>query len=179
MTKSNDLLLAAEQFEALIKNAKKGASKKSVSRKELEKELIRSKKDYQDHKSKHDAAKSQLDKLQNDMNSAADHMNNARKTVLKNHNVLKNMDLSNTDLVQFQNNSDDVLYILDKKPFTATFDMSGNCTLVPYKKIKKIKEEPKEDAEEEEKESEEEESDEDDSDDDECDVNDNYDFLVD
>lgn len=152
-----NLLDLAEHFETLTKNA--GGS---LSRKDIAKQLEKSKKEYQLHKARHDDSKAKMDALQADVSDANDKSTSARKDVLKYHDILKNMDLSGADEVKHFD--DDVAYIRDKKMYLVTVDADGNCKLTDYEKpAKKSKKEEK--AEKKEK------------DEDKDDVNDAYDYL--
>lgn len=121
-----NILSIAEQFEQMTKTAG------SMSRKDILKELEKAKKEYGKHKERHDSSHAQAANLQRDVADAKDKMLSTRKTVLRNHDLLRNMDLAGVDEVKFH--GDDVAYIKDRKPFSAKFDAEGNVSLSPYKK---------------------------------------------
>jgi len=160
MTK-HDILTLAEKYESLTETASLKKTAAGLSRKDIAKQLDKAKKEYQHHKDRHDAADAQKSTLERDCMDAKDKMLAARKTVLRNHDLLRGMDLSGADEVRFRGN--DVSYVKDKKEYNAKFDHEGNCSLTPYKRH-----EDKADAKDEKKEEEKE---------DEADVNDAYDYF--
>ncbi len=127
----DNILKLAATYEALTKTAS------SMNRKQVLKLLEQAKKDYAKYKTLYENAKMQFESLQNDMNECNDKMLSNRRDVLKHHDLLKNMDLANSDEVKFR--GDDVSYVADGKEYTASFDPDGNCNLTLFIKKKKDK----------------------------------------
>lgn len=135
-----DLFKLAEDFEKFTKTAAGG-----LSRKDIQKELEAAKKSYLKEKTRYDSAKSQMASLEKDISDANDKMETSKKSVLRNHDLLRNMDLSGAEAVKHF--GDDVAYIKDKKFYLVTVDGDGNCKMTPYDKPEKKskKDEAKED----------------------------------
>lgn len=112
---------------------KLAAKKKSTglfgkfSRKDLEKHLANSKKDYHEQQTKLNAAKKEFDKLEKLIAETSESLKGSKEDILFCHDVLRNMDFAQASDVRLGKSRDDVAYAVDKKWMHYAED-----ELVPY-----------------------------------------------
>ena len=142
------LYLFAEQFEQSVK---KEASifkfAERASRKDIENNLTKSKRDYNQLKMSVDGKKSAAEKLKEEIIRDSEKLTNARKYLDKAYEVLKNMDLSDCNEVRFI--GDDVGYVKNKRIYAIKVK-DNEIHLVPFKKRNDPDEDDKKDKESEE-----------------------------
>lgn len=148
----SDLYSFAEQFLKLVESEGSDEDSDSLNvklagrqnRKQLQKNLELAKKKYLKFKSSVESNH----KISDDLASVIDHdskeMESARKDVMRAYDVLKNMDLVDSNEVKFMAN-DDVGYVKNKRIYKLEVDDTGNVSLAPFKRKKKVEEEVYED----------------------------------
>lgn len=125
-----------ERRKRLERIAKSNAFRGKKSRKELEKYLLKLKKDYAKTSSDLKDYVAQLEKLNNlvELNSAKE--KELRAEMRGVHEIIRNMDFTNSSDVKI-NDIEDVAYMIDGK--TYSYDADNN-ELSKYEKKKKVKE---------------------------------------
>lgn len=158
----------------LLKLAKKkeGLSSGKFSRKDVEKALGKSKKIYNELRSKVEQGESQLSQMEQLLSSDRQYMQGARTEILRAHDILQTMDFSNASAAKVHKDSGDIAYAVDGKwKYIDKNDMS----MTPFSEWKKTKtnaaddKDPEEDDEEDKEEDEEDEEDKDEEDEEEDD----------
>jgi len=155
----------------LLKLAKKkeGLSSGKFSRKDVEKALGKSKKIYNELRSKVEQGESQLSQMEQLLASDKQCMQDARSEILRAHDILQTMDFSNASAAKVHKDTGDIAYAVDGKwKYIDKNDMS----MTPFSEWKKTKtnadddkeEEPEEDEDEEDEDEEDEDKEEDDND---------------
>lgn len=141
--------LIAKNFQATLQ---KQAAKEKTSRKRLSKELEKAKLEYGKLKSLLDDLESKKSDLDIKLNKIKSECTSARKNMVKLHKTIQSMDISNaSDAIFYNDESDDVGYVINGKEFHLDFDNDGELSLIPmlaHRRSKKQKDKEEAEAEE-------------------------------
>lgn len=133
----------------------KTAAKDRLGRNKVNKALEKAKKEYANHKGNLDQLEAQDSKLRIQLDNTRKSTNDARKRVITLHKAMQNMDLANaSDAVFYNDNSEDIGYIIGGKEYHLKMDEEGEMELVPMRHFRSerkrsLLEDPSEDAKDE------------------------------
>ena len=137
-----ELFALASEFET--KALSKTAAKERVSRGKISKQLEKAKADYGRLKDSLDVMEANDAKLKSQLDETRKSTNEARQRILKMHKAMQNMDLSNAnDAIFYNDESQDVGYVIDGKEFHLDIDDTGEVKLTPMGKHRKARKAPK------------------------------------
>lgn len=111
------------------------------SRKELDKDLVKARKEFAKAKAEFDAASAQLDSLQTKVNNAQEQMANARQNIINLSTHIQMMDLTGANAVR--DRGDVRTYLMDGKEYHAEKTDDNDVRLVPWKEYKQSKKDEK------------------------------------
>lgn len=115
------------------------------SRKELEKQLEKSRRDLNDARTQHESTSSQLAGLQDIVNGAHEKMQSAKNTLMELTDHIHNMDLSGAH--SLRDRGDVKTYLIDKKEYKVEKNDVNDVKLIPWKEFKSTTQKPKEEDE--------------------------------
>lgn len=112
----------------------KTAAKDRLGRNKVNKSLEKAKKEYSGHKTNLDQLEAQDGKLRVQLDNTRKLTNDARRRVMTLHKAMQNMDLANaSDAVFYNDDSNDIGYIIDSKEYHLETDEAGEMKLVPMR----------------------------------------------
>lgn len=129
---SDELFKVAEMF------MQKLAARTKMSRKQMEKDLFKSKNRHKQLKTTFDMLQKQNNKLQIDLEETAKNLNNERRTIKRYHEALEKMDFADSEEAVFYDD-EDVAFVVDGREQHIHLEQDGTIALTPMRKHRRDK----------------------------------------